>query len=51
MRGRKLFESEGGDWLCATALGIEHRERLRMRDVKTARRLRDERLGTLKATP
>lgn len=44
-----LYTRDGIYWLRATANGAEHRESLRTRDVKVARRLRDRRLEEIKA--
>jgi integrase/recombinase XerD len=49
MRDENLYQRAGVFWLRATVRGREHRESLRTRDVKSARRLRDKRVEELNA--
>jgi integrase/recombinase XerD len=49
MRDENLYQRAGVYWLRATVRGREHRESLRTRDVKSARRLRDKRVEELNA--
>lgn len=44
MREPNIFKRGGVYWLRASVKGIEHRETLRTRDLKTARQARDKRL-------
>lgn len=49
MREPNLYKRAGVFWLRATIRGVEHRESLRTRDLKTARRLRDARIEEITA--
>jgi integrase/recombinase XerD len=49
MREPNLFKRNGIYWLRATVRGVERRESLRTRSLETARRLRDEKIETLRA--
>jgi integrase/recombinase XerD len=49
MREPNLYQRAGVWWLRATIRGVECRESLRTRDIKTARRLRDARLEEISA--
>lgn len=44
-----LYLHGGVYWQRATIKGVEHRESLRTRDVKAARRLRNKRIGEIVA--
>jgi integrase/recombinase XerD len=48
-REKNLYRRSGVWWLRATVNGVEQRESLRTRDVRTARALRDKRLAEIKA--
>ncbi len=49
MRERNLYQRGGIWWLRASVDGVERRESLRTRDVKTARRIRDARIEAFTA--
>jgi integrase/recombinase XerD len=50
MREQNLYKRAGIYWLRTTINGVEHRESLRTRDIKAARKLRDKRIEQIKAT-